>query len=446
MSGESEIVPALWDTYQYIFSCFHDRMLHVVLYYKGEIDVSALKTVVSQAVKDEPILRSAYSPGYFYSSWIPQKEDVDKMVTLDVVSTESARDVCIRSFITREIPATADHQVEFKIVRLQREDSASDTLCILLNHMVADGMDCKYFVETIVEMYNQLVQAGKIETHLKNGSRSVETQFDLMKPEVAEAAKKATSSSFKAERVCLFPFTDDDDAAADCAARIVRVKVPRDVFLAAAAKGKELGATVNDVILAGCFRALRGASSELKEGDTVSIYVDFDLRRLHIPQANGGTTPGLTNFVTTSPVNAKIPHATTAFEETLAQVHSEMAALKRDELCGLYGVWLGATVFHRIPVSVASYIFKMGYCKPSMDVSNLGVFSRDRYTFSGTVLEDVMMSGSVKNKPHFLVAASTFDGVLSLSVSLRGSSRDEALVRDYLEKVRMEIESFSLSK
>lgn len=442
--SEKEIVPALWDTYQYIFSCLHDRMLRVVLSYSGQINLTILKDVVSNVIKAEPILRSAYSPGYFYSSWIPQKENIDKMVAIDVVSSESARDVSVRNFITSEIPPTADHQVEFKIVRLQKDSdssSSNNTLCILLNHMVADGMDCKYFVETVIEMYNQLKETGKITTQLKNGSRSVETQFSLMKPEVSSAAKNAVNSKAKASRVCLFPFTDDTE----CASRIVRVKVPKDVFPSCVTRAKELGVTVNDVVVTACFRALKGLCPDFKEGEFASINVDFDLRKRHIPQSNGGTTPGITNFVTSSPVNAKVPDSSTSFEDTLTQIHAEMVALKEDELCGLYGVWLGATLFHYIPVSIASAIFRNGYCNPSINVSNLGIFARERYTFSETVLNDVMMTGSVKYKPHFLTAISTFDDELSLSVAFRGSDRDELLVLNYLEKAKNEIETFSLS-
>ena len=438
--SEKEITPALWDTYQYIFSCLHDRMLHVVLTYKGCIDISALRTVVGHAAASEPILRSSYSPGYFYSSWVPHLVNLNRIVSVDVVTSEKDRESSVRNFITSEIPPSADHQVEFRVVRFQTDsaEALDDTLCVLMNHMVMDGTDFKYFLETLIEMYNQLVQTGKITTSLKNGSRSVETQFDLMRPHISEAAKKATDSKAKPSHVCVFPFTNDTE----CTSRIARVKVPKSVFAPCAAKAKSLDVTVNDVVVTAFFRALKGLCPELKDGSPTSVFVDFDLRRRHIPQENGGTTPGLTNFVTESPVNAKVQGNATPFEDTLAQVHAEMATLKEDELCGLYGIWLGSTVFHYLPVSIASAIFRRGYCSPSIGVSNLGVFARERYTLSGTALEDVFMAGSVKYKPHFLAAVFTFDNEMSFSVGFRGSSNDEALVVGYLEKVKAEIESF----
>ncbi|MDE5911038.1 MAG: hypothetical protein K2H24_01755, partial [Clostridia bacterium] len=117
---------------------------------------------------------------------------------------------------------------------------------VLVNHMCLDGADFKYFICKIIEGYNLMAKGGAVaDLQLKDGSRDYSQLYKDMSEEEAEEARKLYKNVSHTGVKNKFDFTDDKD----CTTRFNFKKLSSQTVQALKAKGKEYGATLNDVFM-----------------------------------------------------------------------------------------------------------------------------------------------------------------------------------------------------
>ncbi len=416
----------LWDKVQYIFRNYYDRMIHSAVVYDGEIDLDILRKSIFRVVTHFPILRSS-----FHSSAINPYWEVNEDYTVEEMAQKVICDDLKSSaltFLAKEISYKAKLQFEITL-HVCRGRSA---ITVLVNHMCLDGADFKYFISKIVEGYNLIACGGDIsDLELKNGSRSYSQIYKDMSEEEAEEAKKLYKNVSRTGVKNKFDFTDDTD----CRTRFNFKKLTNDTIVALKTKGKEHGATLNDVFMTAYARAIytRLAPSE----DKRLVITSMKNLRDHIESANSESVTNLTGFMP-----CVLQELGENFCDTLQKVSEQNDASKQDKYCGLYGIPLLSLAFKLFPYSIAEFAIKIGYENPLIGMSNIGIIPDGYLELEGVKCIYAFMTGATKFKPYIQLTSTTFKGETTLCIAQKCSDKDEEKIIVLLDAIERELMEF----
>lgn len=68
-------------------------------------------------------------------------------------------------------------------------------------------------------------------------------------------------------------------------------------------------------------------------------------------------------------------------------------------------------------------------------MTNIGILDSERIAFGDRRPRDAFICGSIKHKPYFQLAASAYDGELTLSVNLYGSAADRDRIVAFFDEI-----------
>ena len=416
----------LWDKVQFIFRNYYDRMIHTAVTYDGNIDVDILRKSVYRVVTHFPILRSTFHSGAISPHW-----EVNEDYTLEEMADSVICDDIKTSVLTslsKEISYKSKLQFEIT-VHYSRGQSA---ISVLVNHMCLDGADFKYFIGKIVEGYNLIANGGDISTlELKCGSRSYEQIYKDMTAEEAEEARKLFKNVSRTGVKNKFAFTDDTD----CSTRFNFKKLSSETVQALKAKGKEYGATLNDVFMTAYARAI--STRLAPSNDKRLVVTSMKNLRDHIDGSSSESMTNLTGFMP-----CILDELGENFCDTLQKVKEQNASSKQDKYCGLYGIPLLALAFKLFPYSIAEFAIKLGYENPLIGMSNIGVIPDEYVNLTGLKCVDAFMTGATKFKPYIQLTSTTFNGETTLCIAQKCSDEDERKIRELLDAVEKELKEF----
>ena len=237
----------MWDKMQYLFRAYYNRTMHAAYYYDGTIDETALKKVYEAVINEIPVLHSTYHNNFIKPYWTLNNnfsaDDFFSLIETDDPEKE------LDDFMGFTVPANGKVQMRARIIR----SGSKDILATVVNHMCFDGSDMRYLNAKVVETYNKYMATGELAPDIKKGTRNADQVYYELSPEDQKIAKGLYKNISTVENKVTFPFAEDDGTE-KC--RIVRAKLYRNDFLAMKNKGKEMGATINDVLLAAYFRVL----------------------------------------------------------------------------------------------------------------------------------------------------------------------------------------------
>ncbi len=195
------------------------------------------------------------------------------------------------------------------------------------------------------------------------------------------------------------------------------LRLPPDRFEKIKSAGKTHGATVNDVILAACYRAMH---EMIKPGPEISMrmFVTVDLRR-YIPSGKAGAICNLSSSVFPD-IGNEIGED---LGETVLKVSGKMNSLK-DDLPGLAIFPYVSVPFKLLPFSrVKRMVHEMmepgdknGSFPPGF--TNMGIIDAERLVFSGVNAVDAFITGAVNYPPAFQLGFTSFKGSLTFSCVL----------------------------
>ena len=411
----------LWDKMHYLFRDFNDRMVHVELNYDFIPDIEALKTVIICAFEKVPVLHSKFVDNKLWTHWEIQPYNID-----DVFSVSYPDDIrnAVDEFLTQYIAPTESIQMK---IALFIKDGKS-TLCMIENHMCMDGGDLKYFLQEFCENYSRYVSDGVSPVNFRTGSRAYDDIYSGFSKTEAGVARRLFKN-INARDDHRFPLTKDNIRDKSF---IARKQFSAETLEKLKFKGKELGATINELLLASYFYSVYELAG-YPESDTVMISNAIDLRR-HMESVDN---KGFTNH--TSWMQCAIPERGKDIFETVNYVVKSSNNFKKDKFMGLYGLPLLNFGYNFLPHGVSEEIIKIGYSNPLMAMSNIGILNGQHFALCGNEPTDAFMSGAVKYKPFVLLTATTYKKVITLSMCVRGNDEDKQIVKKFFDLMEKNI-------
>ena len=418
---ERRLNAELWDKMHYLFRDFNDRMVHVELNYDFIPDIEALKTVIICAFEKAPVLHSKFVDTKLSTHWEVKPYDIDDVFS--VAYPENVQEA-VDEFLTQYIAPDADIQMK---IALFIKDGKS-TLCMVENHMCMDGGDLKYFLQAFCENYSKYVADGISPVDFRTGSRSYDDVYSGFSKTEAGVAQRLFKN-INAKDNHKFPLTPNNIRDKSF---IARKKFSEETLAKLKVKGKELGATINELLLASYFYSVYELAGYPKT-DKVMISNAIDLRR-HMDNVED---KGFTNH--TSWMQCAIPERGRDIFETVQYVVRSSNKFKKDKFMGLYGLPLLNFGYNILPHAASEEIIKIGYSNPLMAMSNIGILKGADFALAGHEPADAFMSGAVKYKPFVLLTATTYRNVITLSMCVRGNEEDKKIVNDFFSLMEKNI-------
>ena len=418
---ERKLTAELWDKMHYLFRDFNDRMVHVELDYDFVLDVEALKTTIICAFEKVPVLHSRFVDKKLTTYWEVMPYHIDDVLTVEYPENMKT---AVDDFLTQYIPPESHIQMKFALFI---KDGKS-TLCMIENHMCMDGGDLKYFLQSFCKNYTEYVEKGVSPIEFRTGSRAytdVYSGFSQLESGVARRLFK----NINARDDHKFPLTKNSIRDTSF---IARKKFSEETLAKLKAKGKEMGATVNEMLLAAYFYSVYELAG-FPTSDQVMISSAIDLRR-HMETV---ADKGFTNH--TAWMQCSIPERGSDIFETVKYVVRSSNRFKKDKFMGLYGLPLLNFGYSILPHAASEEIIKIGYSNPYMAMSNIGILKGNEMALMGKEPTDAFMSGAVKYKPFVLLTATTYKNVITLSMCVKGNDKDKKIVADFFDLMEKNI-------
>jgi NRPS condensation-like uncharacterized protein len=95
---------------------------------------------------------------------------------------------------------------------------------------------------------------------------------------------------------------------------------------------------------------------------------------------------------------------------------------------------LGGRVANRALMSILK--------NPLICMTNVGILDSAQIAFGDLRPRDAFLCGSIKYKPYFQMAISSYDGELTLSVNLLGSANDRNRILSFFDEIDAELRSY----
>lgn len=418
----------LWDMVQFIFRNYYDRMIHAILWFDGLVDQDAVRASVRHIVDKAEVLRSTFRAGFFRPKWVVNDlDDTGQLVqVINADDVEKASFECIsQSFSYKE-------KLQIRVFIVQ--DGSKSAIAFLVNHMCFDGGDFGYFLKKFVECYNSVLRTGSCEgVEIKTGSRDADQLYQGMSPERAKEAKGLYKNVSRTGVKHKFAFSDDKH---DLATRFTIKRLTEEQLTAIKTKAKSVGASLNDVLLAGYLRAIANQLA-LGPDEIVNVTSMVDLRR-HLPDRQ---TQGMTNMTGFTP--CKIAGVGDDFATTLSRVTEQTKKAKADPNLGLYGLPLLKLAFTIFPYAIAEVAIRIGYVNPLIGMSNIGTVDPQKFKLDGVNMTDAFMTGATKYKPYVQVTFNGFAGEGRMCIAQKCSEKDQKIISDFLDDMVAQMVEFA---
>lgn len=418
----------LWDMVQFIFRNYYDRMIHAILWFDGLVDQDAVRASVRHIVDKAEVLRSTFRAGFFRPKWVVNDlDDTGQLVqVINADDVEKASFECIsQSFSYKE-------KLQIRVFIVQ--DGTKSAIAFLVNHMCFDGGDFGYFLKKFVECYNSVLRTGSCEgVEIKTGSRDANQLYQGMSPERAKEAKGLYKNVSRTGVKHKFAFSDDKH---DLATRFTVKRLTEEQLTAIKTKAKSVGASLNDVLLAGYLRAIANQLA-LGPDEIVNVTSMVDLRR-HLPDRQ---TQGMTNMTGFMP--CKIAGVGDDFATTLSRVTEQTKKAKADPDLGLYGLPLLKLAFTIFPYAIAEAAIRIGYVNPLIGMSNIGTVDPQKFQLDGVNMTDAFMTGATKYKPYVQVTFNGFAGEGRMCIAQKCSEKDQKIISDFLDDMVAQMVEFA---
>jgi NRPS condensation-like uncharacterized protein len=412
----------IFDYFQYLYHTtgFSDHQLHCVIQFEGRINAAVMEAAVRRLVETVPILSRVYRNHNGNSYW----EDASPVRWTDLFAVTEDPEAFER-FTCSRINEETGPQVKVCLLR-----SESDSLSVLMNHMVADGAGMKQCVYLLAEVYSRLLKDPDfVPDYIIDGDRSFSGIVSGLRP-----AEKI--------RILLFNRKDNNQGGkyrfpmstgAEASPFILTREILPEVYDGIRDICKQRGVTVNDVILAAYFRVL---STMLHlDGKPLHIPIMIDMRRY----LKDNRFNALSNLSSTVILRAVVRPGED-FYQTLAKVHSEMEVKKKNSL-GL-NTFLKLDAAFAIFKSALAYRLLARFLKnPHICMTNIGVLDSEKLIFEDSPVSNAYISGSIKYRPHFQLAVSSYRDKMTFSINLYGDLKDRSKLSEFLSRMDGELKA-----
>lgn len=400
---------------------FNDHQVHSVLRFESGPDPEILKNAVISSIEAIPILATRYVEGArpYWTSLDP----TDFGRAFLIARTENE----IEEFLSSPVDERIGPQVRVCLL-----ESSPFTVAFKMNHMVCDAAGFKDYLYFVCKIYSMLMRDPEFRPPAITGGRSMRgvlRQFGL------GAKLKSIFLQGKQNNVtggARFPLTDSRE---DRPFILIR-KLRRERADELKAYGRTKGATLNDVVLAAFYRCLF-RRLELSPGTELQIPVMVDMRRY---LGGIGTFMSLTNLSSTV-ITQLLYRPDEPFAGTLGRVKAVMDKKKGSNI-GLNGFIKLNLMYRILGDRIANRLLRSVLKNPLICMTNVGILDSAQISFGDIRPYDAFLCGSIKYKPYFQLAMSSYDGELSLSVNLRGSANDRDRILSFFDEIEADLRNW----
>lgn len=415
------------DLTNHVFGYFgYNHQVHAVLELGGTIEEALLEKALGLAVRAEPILGCRLVEDDKASYW-QQREDVEGLSLCSLVNTQCVEQE-LQQFICSPLNACHDPLIHVRIFRKAKKD----TLCLKINHVCCDGGGIKDCLALLVLLYNRLRADAAYQIPSRTlHSREQERIFQYIP--IREALKAWDLDQQELQPGWTFPCISMQNAKPDVAVQ----RIEKEPFLKLAAYGKQHGATINDIVLTALYRALFEMIYP-EAGKPMPVGVTVDLRR-YLPEKKAGMITNLSGVV--NPAIPRIPGE--KFAATLARVAANMRELKANAIG--FPTALTFEMYSRLGFSATYQWFKARVEKGKQDncvppvLSNVGIISESKMVFDKVPVTDAYITGPLVPAPGSLIIASTYEGVLTLTMGYYKAATSPKAIQWFLKQVAAEL-------
>ena len=408
----------LMDKVYYLFRAYNDRMAHAALYYPIRLDRTALTGAAAYLCEKIPLLHSAFVDNGVRPYWRVKPYEKERLVSF-VPSADLAAD-SDRFLAGTVIPV--DDPLQFRLTVFENETES--VLCLVMNHMLLDGKDFGYLMQKLAACYNEFRAGGACSVPVKNGSRSnLRLYTGFSKADAKKAKRLYSNPSVAGSRP--FPVTP---ALPEDAPFLVRYKIDEATFARMKAKGKALGATVNDVLMAACAKAFYEITGQ-PENEPFCLSYAIDMRKY----ISDGESHGITSY--SSFIWCTVKEKGRDVRDLLGFVSDSTKEAKADPFAGLYGLPLLRLAYRIMPFALSERAIRRGYSNPLVSISNVGITDAAKLALDGAAPTDGFMFGPVRVKPAIQMTVATMNGEVSCVSALIGNDRDRRLLEDFFKKM-----------
>lgn len=425
-SKDTAYLPAyLGEKAQYLAHESNDNTIRIALFYPRPLEPELLRQAAIELVRRIDILHAGFCAGWRTAKWkVNRTFQAENVFTACLVPSGIREKV--HEAMLQSLPFDGELQLHCTLI----SDGSQCAIVLTVGHMCADGRDAVYLLEKLLELYRCLWDGGDTaQVPLKNGTRNPEqccaklTLKDRFRLYSGPASEPKTEYRYP-----------------ECASGnpgIIYRTLPAELMSSARKKGKEYGASVNDLLLTALYRAA-ARQMELPQGQGMGIQCMMDLRRrmpdgdsLGICNLSGSMATGLKEGVNGS------------FSDTLKEIAEQTARAKNDPLAGLYDFPMMSGILRILPFSAIRKLGAKVYGGATMGMTNLGALNAANYAAEGVLPSDAVLGAPLKKKPAFQLAALGLNGAVCISVTAVCTAHDKRVINDLLKEIQTELECFA---
>ena len=419
-----------------IVFCMQDKVadlqVRCVISFDGHVDAKRMMKAVRLTLDVDPILGCRFVDHWWRPYW-ERRNDLNQIKNCRLVKvTDFSQDLV--SFMSTPINSLTDPLVQVCILRAD-----TDTLCIKVDHMVADACGIKKYIYLLASIYRRLADnPGYVPAPNLGGSRSlrqISRRFGFLdKLRIIRSGFRDLKRRLLPPTFWSFPLTAGIPSNKTFTIR----QFGPERFRAIKEYVHQYQATVNDIMLAAFYRSLfdlinPDSRVALRLGTTV------DLRR-YLPAGTTTAICNLSNFAYTN-IGQKLG---ATFDETTVKVRKDMNVMKSDYI-GLGDYPPAALCFRGLPFSCSRRLFHKGVLRSTKTgnappvFSNGGIIDSEQLVFDDVAVTDAYLIGATFFPPFFGIGLSCFNESLTLSISFFETAIKKSVVEHFLDRIEYEL-------
>ena len=300
-----------------------------------------------------------------------------------------------------------------------------------MNHMVCDAAGFKAYLGFLCEIYSGLTADPAFRPTEITGDRSIGGVLKRFPMSVRLKSLFLQSGDNNRAGDHRFPLIEGGETRPF----IVTRKLEREKVSTLKDYCHAKGATLNDAVLTAFYRRLFQRLA-LRPGGELQIPVMVDMRRY---LGETGEFKFLTNL--SSMVATQLDfRPEERFEGVLGRVKAVMDEKKNADI-GLNAFVKLDLAYRILGDRIANRFLRSRLKNPFICMTNVGILDPARISFGDRRPYDAFLCGSIKHKPYFQLAMSSYDGELTLSVNQYGNAGDRERIVSFLDEIEAELPS-----
>ena len=404
-----------FDCMQYFYSSVQEPLIRATIHFDGHMNETLFRNTVQMSINAMPLIGCCFDvKNHIWEKRNFTSDNIVHVINIQKEDKNTAEKLLLSSI-------DIEHEPQIKIFLLRNADS--DTLCIIINHMISDGGGFKEYLYLLARLYSRLEKGESIHSeYLKYSRRNLNQLLKnfTLKEKLHIIFSKLPVNSRGSDPALIMPLKGDKSNPFVSICRLNKEQLNRIKNLA-----KSNNASVNDIFLTAYIHALH----KITNCTNIAIPCPVDLRKYK----KVGQTCGICNLTGNYFCNVTVNPDST-FKSILSNVKNQMKSNKESTAC-LKGPMLFHIMFHVLPFNLVRKLFYKISPIPITSYTNLGIIDSEKLCFGSLSINDAFISTAVKYAPYFQLSISTYKDCCTFTSSVHGTEEDKRFVDCFLNDI-----------